>query len=265
LIEYLLSIGFPLIFFILLGEKWEIPRVCTIAWSILMGFLSFLIWYKLTSLYFNEAFVPRVMIPWVITVIFTALVLAWRFFRDPERIPPEGDNNIISPADGHVIYIKKINEGEFPFVTKHNRTIPIADFISHQGFLSRGVQIGISMNFLDVHVNRCPISGVVDTVKRVTGRFSSLKNIESLLENERVFTIINGHGVKVGIVQIASRLVRRIVYYLQEGDTCKVGQRMGMIRFGSQVDLLIPDTQGLLIQIKIGQVVRAGVTVIASH
>ena len=230
-----------------------------------MGFLSFLIWDKLTILYFREAFVPRVAIPWIVTFILTASVLALRFFRDPERIPTEGDNNIISPADGRVIYIKYIHEGEFPFATKHCRIIPLADFIPHQGFLSRGVQIGISMNFLDVHVNRCPISGVVDTVKRVTGRFSSLKNIESLLENERVFTIIDGQRFKVGIVQIASRLVRRIVYYLQEGDTCKVGQRMGMIRFGSQVDLLIPDTKGLCIQIKIGQVVRAGTTVIASQ
>ncbi len=120
------------------------------------------------------------------------------------------------------------------------------------------------MTYIHVHVNRSPIDGKVVKIKRIPGQFNSLKHLSSLLENERVFTQINSEKIKLGIVQIASRLVRRIESYKKENEKVSIGERIGIIKFGSQVDLLInkPDIK---INTKVGDEVKAGLSILAEY
>jgi len=198
-------------------------------------------------------------------LVISALTLLVFFYRDPERIPCSKSRSILSPADGTVIYIKKIQSGEFPFAVKGQKKIPLKEFTQKELIKGQGIQIGIAMNFLNVHVNRNPIEGKIESITRIPGKFLSLRKLSSLLENERVLTIINGKEMRLGIVQIASRLVRRIVSYVKEGEDVDIGQRMGVIRFGSQVDILIPEITNLKICVKINQEIKAGMTVIAQY
>ena len=138
----------------------------------------------------------------------------------------------------------------------------MAEFTSENFISGKGIQIGVAMSFLHVHVNRSPINGKIIKIKRVSGLFNSLKHLSSLLENERVFTQINSGNFKLGIVQIASRLVRRIDSYKKEGEVVSIGERIGIIKFGSQVDLLI-DKQDIKINVKVGDEVKAGLTILA--
>ena len=121
------------------------------------------------------------------------------------------------------------------------------------------------MSFIDVHVNRAPIAGRIVKIRRIPGSFESLKHLTSLLVNERVFTQIDSEDINVGIVQIASRLVRRIESYLNENDCVSQGERIGIIKFGSQVDLLISHKTGLVINVKVGDDLKAGRSVIGSY
>ena len=184
------------------------------------------------------------------------------FFRDPERDPPQREELIVSPADGTVVYIKEVEDGKFPFAVKNNNTIPLTEFTREELIPDRGIQIGIAMNYLNVHVNRSPIRGVVRMVQAVPGKFASLKHLQSLLENERALLVFENENLKVGIVQIASRLVRRIVSYVDEGQEVEQGKRVGMIKFGSQVDVLLAHRDDLEIHVEVGQEVTAGETVL---
>ena len=120
------------------------------------------------------------------------------------------------------------------------------------------------MNYLNVHVNRAPIGGRVCLLKHIKGLFISLKKKEAVIQNERVITIIENGDIKVGIVQIASRLVRKIIPYLKQGDQVTMGQRIGVIRFGSQVDLVLPDLPFLKIEVNPKDKVTAGISIIAT-
>ncbi|MBP1908158.1 phosphatidylserine decarboxylase [Methanolobus bombayensis] len=151
------------------------------------------------------------------------------FFRDPEREIKEHDNHMLSPADGKIVDI-------------------------------RGRKICIFMNFQNVHVNRVPINGKIHTIEHKKGGYIPAFCKDSH-RNERSHTFIEtDHGI-VEVIQIAGTVTRRIVSYVQEGDYMKQGQRFGMIRFGSRVDVTIPDN--FEINIKKGDRVFAGETVIA--
>jgi phosphatidylserine decarboxylase len=128
-------------------------------------------------------------------------------------------------------------------------------------------QVGISMVFTDVHVNRTPIQGVLTFACHKPGKFLSLRREEALNLNERQTLIIENHSedMHVMMVQIASRLVRQIVAYIREGQSVARGQRVGMIRFGSQVDLFLPVCKVSQPEVKIGQRLQAGITVIARY
>ena len=121
------------------------------------------------------------------------------------------------------------------------------------------------MTILDVHVNRIPVQGQVIALKHKPGQFMSLRKEQAIVKNERLTTIIDQGDFTVAVVQIASRLVRKIQSYLEEGQKVKLGQRLGMIKFGSQVDLVIPHIQGLRINVKPGDAVKAGVSIIAKY
>jgi phosphatidylserine decarboxylase len=151
------------------------------------------------------------------------------FFRDPEREIKEHDSHMLSPADGRVVDI-------------------------------RGRKICIFMNFQNVHVNRLPITGKIHTIEHKKGGYIPAFCKDSD-RNERSHTLIETEHGLVEVIQIAGTVTRRIVSYVQEGDYMKQGQRFGMIRFGSRVDVTIPDN--FEIHVKKGDRLFAGETVIA--
>jgi phosphatidylserine decarboxylase len=245
-----------------LGIKWEIEKKITFPAAFFIGILTGLITnmvIKLWDIQFLSAFV----LEFFLIVTIAGSLLLWRFYRDPDRIPPKLENTILSPADGKIIYVKKIGNGEVPFSEKKGTKLSLNNFIRFNFLAPKGYLVGISMNFLDVHVNRAPIEGKITLLKRLEGKFLSLKRKEALIKNERVLTVIDNGHLKIGIVQIASRLVRRIISYFSEGQTLEKGQRFGKIRFGSQVDLIIPSLVPIRIQVKPGEKVKAGISIIA--
>jgi phosphatidylserine decarboxylase len=264
-----MSLIVPILLFagitIALGAKWQIKSKIVWIW---ISFIALL--YGATVILLG-LYVPNMsayhigLAGFLQSIIITVIALLASFFRDPERIPPQTNGNILSPADGEVVYVKKIEKNEFPFSIKGKNFIPLSELTKNDFISSGGYQIGIGMNFLNVHVNRAPISGKISLLNRVPGRFHSLKQIKSLLENERVCTIICGEKVDICVVQIASRLVRRIITYIERDSLVKSGQRIGMICFGSQVDLLIPYNQDIKIMVNEKDEVKAGVTIIAKY
>ncbi|OHB59827.1 MAG: hypothetical protein A2173_00905 [Planctomycetes bacterium RBG_13_44_8b] len=198
----------------------------------------------------------------ILIILFSVSALLIRFFRDPDRIPPNGQNLILSPADGLVKYIKHIEKGEIPMSSKGRESVklsqPLTDiFTDGQGYL-----IGINMTYLDVHVTRTPINGKLTYFEHIPGKFHSLKREDSPYKNERVIEIVENDKLRIGFIQIASRLVRRIVSYVKLGDELNLGQKVGIITFGSQVDIVLPKLDGLKIKIEVGQQVYAGLSII---
>ncbi len=262
---YFFAFLVPLLIFIPLGNKWELKMKIVVLWSIVMGLVSAYFSFALGKYLSVGEPILQVSAGVFVAVAITGAFTLLFFFRDPERVPPEGEGQIISPADGTVLYVKEIKSGEFPFAVKKGKKIPLVEFIHENLIPDSGIHIGIGMNLLNVHVNRVPIPGRVRMLKRIQGGFFSLKKKESLLENERVLTIIQNGDLEVGVVQIASRLVRRICSYVEEGEEVVAGQKLGMIRFGSQVDVLIPHRPGLVSTVGPGDEVKAGESVIAVY
>ena len=176
------------------------------------------------------------------------------FFRDPRRVTPLGDNLIISPADGLVTLIKQIDAP---------RELVIDDGTGAPGLPSGPVtRISIFMSVFDVHINRAPIGGTVRRVVYIPGRFLNADLDKASEENERQHILIErGDGTRIGFTQIAGLVARRIVPFVKPGDMLAAGQRVGLIRFGSRVDVYLP--AGTEPKVLIGQKVIAGETVLA--
>ena len=251
-------------FFLLIILKWEIKRSVAVPWAILMTVLGTILLFFLEEYFTNFDLFIKILISTFLPILISVLTIAYLFFRDPERIPPNREKIILSPADGKIIYIKEIKHGQFPMAVKGRNEIPLFEFTGEDFISDCGIQIGIAMSFIHVHVNRSPVHGMITKIKRVPGEFKSLKHLSALLKNERVFTHIDAKDIKIGIVQIASRLVRRIEAYKSENDTVTQGERIGIIKFGSQVDLLV-DNPDIKICVKEGDEVKAGLTVIAEY
>jgi phosphatidylserine decarboxylase len=200
---------------------------------------------------------------WLMTLAFGLSTLAYRFYRDPERTGPDRDDVIVSPADGRVIYVRGAESGKLPVSDKHGRSYTLEELTKTPLKDESATVIGISLSFLDVHVTRVPISGQVVIHRHAPGRFGSLRRPEMIFENERSTVVIERHELQVAVVQIASRLVRRIVDFVTEGDHVKIAQRLGVIRFGSQVDLVVPVRPDWVITVRPGERVRAGETIVA--
>jgi len=174
-----------------------------------------------------------------IAFLVTTFILC--FFRDPERFVPTKHDALVSPADGKVIHVEKVQEN--PFIT------------------GEGMKISIFMNVFNVHVNRIPCSGKVEQVVYKPGKFYSADSTRGGLENEYCATILSTPlGKSVAFVQIAGLIARRIVSWLEPGDEAIRGRRFGLIRFGSRVDLYLPTETEVVI--KEGDKVRAGETVL---
>lgn len=198
--------------------------------------------------------------------LFVAFLwLMFKFWRDPERVPLETEGVVLSPADGVVKYINHIDEGLIPGVVKNGRTYSIKELAGTELLTGCVHVIGVEMNLLNVHVNRCPIRGRVQQVNHIPGKFLSLRRDEAPFVNERCTTLIENEQLRVAAVQVASRLVRQIDNYLQAGRTVSAGQRLGMIRFGSLVAVILPDRPDVKISVNIGDQVEAGVSVLARY
>jgi phosphatidylserine decarboxylase len=190
-------------------------------------------------------------------------MLAYRFYRDPERRAPEGADLVVSPADGEVIYVRPSRDGALPIATKGGRQYALEELTRTPLQSMDAIVVGISLSLVDVHVNRAPIGGRVTVQRHYKGSFRSLRRPESAFENERATTVIERGGLEVAVVLIASRLVRRITSYVEEGQLVLCGERIGAIRFGSQVDLVLPAAKGLVLHVQPGDRVAAGESVIA--
>ena len=169
--------------------------------------------------------------------VLLALFFLW-FFRDPQRTIPAGEGEIVSPADGVV------TEAEWVETTLGSR-----------------LRLSIFLNVFDVHVNRSPIAGTVKLIEYREGGFMNAMKPESGLTNEQTMIQIEGSGYEVALKQIAGLLARRIVCNLKAGDRVERGQRIGLIKFGSRCDVLLPAEATL--KVKTGMRVKGGATVLA--
>jgi phosphatidylserine decarboxylase len=251
---------------LLAAAKWKIPlRVAGLGGVgvLLLAAVPFLWVYPACSTTGTliAAFFGQV----TLTLGLAAASLMFAFWRDPERVPPETSGVILSAADGRVAYITAIDDSSVPLVTKHGQDYRLEELIGTSLVTGPAWVIGVEMHFLNVHVNRCPIEGQVRLVKHMPGRFLSLRKDEAPFVNERLTTVVEGPLLSVGVVQVASRLVRRIQSYLSVSQPVSAGQRLGMIRFGSLVAVVMPQRQDIDIQVKVGESVTAGVSVLARY
>ena len=178
---------------------------------------------------------------WLLAFALTVIAL-WvaYFFRDPQRLGERGERIVIAPADGKVVMITEVDEPTF--------------------MKQRTARVSIFMNVFNVHVNRYPVSGTVRFVERKPGRFLNAAAEASSIENEQASVGIESGSNHILVRQIAGLIARRIVTDAKDGERVRQGDRMGLIRFGSRVDVFVPATATL--RVKVGDVVYAGVTVI---
>ena len=175
-----------------------------------------------------------------------AMITAWicYFFRDPPRVTPVRDGLVVSPADGRISLI--------------TTAVPSAELDLPQEPMRR---VSVFMNVFDCHVNRAPVSGKITQIVYTPGLFLNAELDKASEDNERSALVLDTDGTRIGVVQIAGLVARRIVSFVKEGDTLGAGERFGLIRFGSRVDVFLPlDTQVL---VGPGQVAVAGETVLA--
>lgn len=165
------------------------------------------------------------------------------FFRDPNRNVPQNDRAILAPADGKIVQVIQVDEPRYFKTSVH--------------------QVSIFLSVFDVHVNRVPISGQVDAFSYFPGKFLAAFNHKASMVNEQTaIGIMDDRGHRILFKQIAGVIARRIVCHLREGDRVRAGQRMGMIRYGSRVDVLFP--LEARVHVRKGQKVFAGETILAT-
>lgn len=198
------------------------------------GYPYFAFFGALTLILFFIGGVWAGLLPLVLTLFM------FYFFRDPDRRIPEGNDIFVSPADGRVILIQSANgDACFP---------------------ERSKQISIFMSPLNVHVNRAPCDGTVESVVHRPGKFLSAFKPEASLQNEQIAMILKGGGGRIQVCQVAGAVARRAVCRVKAGDALRKGQRYGIIKFSSRLDVYLPEETE--ISVKIGDRVTAGETVL---
>ena len=261
--QTLIGAGLALALALPLAGKWRLGVARSAATVVVLAIASSLTVALVDNFLFSLSVSTRSAGVAALALALGCGLLAQRFYRDPERTPPDEDNVVVSPADGEVVYVRHARDGVLPVVTKRGREYQLVELTKTPLSYADAVVIGIGLSFLDVHVNRSPIGGKVVLQRRYPGPFGSLRRPEMVFENQRATMVIERDDLQVGVVMIASRLVRRIVTYVKEGDIVGGGQRIGMIRFGSQVDLVLPVKDDLQVPVRPGDRVKAGETIVA--
>ena len=174
---------------------------------------------------------------WALIPVVLAGFFLW-FFRDPERSIPGGAGLVVSPADGVVTETARVDTPQGP-----------------------RKRISIFLNVFDVHVNRSPISGTLTSVRYQKGLYLNAMDSTSAERNEQNVVTVRGEGIEIVFKQIAGLIARRIVFNYREGDKVERGQRVGLIKFGSRTDLILPDEAEF--RVKNGQRVKGGASVLA--
>lgn len=186
-------------------------------------------------------FIPQNFIKYFLIILASVFIIfTLYFFRDPQRTSPNANNVLVSPADGKVIVIKDVFEDEF--------------------IKEKCIQISIFMSPLNVHVNRIPIDGKVGYVKYHKGQYLVASHDKASELNERNAIGIESRFGKILYTQVAGYVARRIVCNLHEGQDVKIGEKFGMIKFGSRVDVIVP--KNWKVKVKEGDVVRAAETIL---
>ena len=214
------------------NSKWPAKAVLPIA---MPGVKFVLVAILLTGMFFYFGWGLLGLLSLVVTCFVT-----W-FFRDPERVPPEGSDILVSPADGKVIIVQKLATSEY---------------------LDDPCQkVSIFMNVFNVHVNRIPFDGIVEKIAYTPGKFINASFDKASEHNERNALVIKTFdGRRFAVVQIAGLIARRIVNCVGIGERVNRGARYGMIQFGSRLDLYLP--LGFEVQVKVGDKTSAGTTII---
>lgn len=206
----------------------------------IIKYFTFIIIIATCTLFLTDKIIIRTI---VFSVLGVLSLLILNFFRDPKRIIPRGDNLIVSPADGKIVQIKELYEPEY--------------------LKQDAIQISIFMSPLDVHVNRIPLSGTIDYFKYIHGEYLVAFEDKSSERNERTHIGIEDSGYKILFKQIAGTVARRIVADIKVGQKVERGEKFGMIKFGSRVDVIMP--KHTTINVKLGQRVAAGCTILAMY
>lgn len=176
-----------------------------------------------------------------LTIGFAGLtIFIAAFFRDPERTPPAGEPNLVSPADGTIV---RVGPGAYP------------------GGAAGTMMISVFMSVFNVHVNRTPLAGRVTRTEHQAGKFINAAADEAPAVNERNLVVLATRFGEVAFCQVAGLIARRIVCKVKPGDELPRGARMGLIRFGSRVDVYVP--AGWTVNVKPGDFVRAGESILA--
>jgi phosphatidylserine decarboxylase len=198
-------------------------------------------WPYLASAVFLAAVATALGVWWLAAPLWAVALLVGNFFRDPPRQSRAGKRAIISPADGKVVVVNETTHPELP------------------GGPVR--LVSVFMNIFDVHVNRAPLAGRVRKVVHRPGGFLPADRPEAPTANERLDLVLDGREATIVVTQVAGLVARRIECWAAPGVALECGQRYGMIRFGSRLDLYLP--LSAQVQVEPGQRVRAGVSVIA--
>jgi len=184
-----------------------------------IGIISILSFVLIAASFFIQNNPVKIFL---IAVAVISLIFTLAFFRDPDRTAPDRDDVIVSPADGKVLFVKEMDENKF-----------VGEKVN---------MISIFMSPLNVHVNRIPINGIVDYLQYYRGEYVAAFEDKASDSNERMEIGITTKQGKILFTQVAGMVARRIVTELETGDTVKIGNRFGMIKFGSRVDVFAPLT-----------------------
>jgi phosphatidylserine decarboxylase len=206
------------------------------------GYVFMAVAFGAAAAAFALALARRSWMLWLVALVVTLLAL-WvaYFFRDPARVGERGSNLVVAPADGRLIMVSEVDEPAF--------------------VKGRCIRLSIFMNVFDVHVNRYPVDGTVAYINYNRGKFFNAATDKSSLENEQMSVGIDTGRARILVRQIAGLIARRIVTYSRVGEVVKQGDRMGMIRFGSRVDVFFP--AGSRLRVQVGALTTAGTTILA--
>ena len=222
--------------------KWRFPAIHRESYK----FIAIVAVVGAIALFFTPLYIwPLIVWPFLLL----ALAIA-SFFRDPIRMTPQGEGLVVAPADGLITMIERV---------------PLPPQLRGPDALGEGalVRISIFMSVFDVHINRAAVGGTVRHISYVPGKFLNADLDKASEENERNYIVFEQpDGLRVGITQIAGLVARRIVPFVKVGDRVEAGERVGLIRFGSRVDVFVPESHAP--RVALGQRTIAGETVLAT-